>query len=112
MSNEQIHSDLLSKLIEEHAFWSYEQSEISSISDETLIANVLLHLDIDDIFLLFKLYPGRKIQQVWKEKMLAQEPMYHGLNRLYAFLFFNIKHPDRYIRNFKNERYKSLICKD
>jgi hypothetical protein len=31
MSNEQIHKDLLSKLIDEHAFWSYEQSEISSI---------------------------------------------------------------------------------
>lgn len=111
MSNEDIYKELVSKLHGEHAFWSYENDNISHVSDESLIANVLLHLDIDDSLLLFKLYPRRKIQQVWKDKMLAQEPMYHGLNRLYAFLFFNIKHPDRYIRDFKNKRYKSLICK-
>jgi len=111
MSNEEIHKELINKLHVEHAFWSFDNAEISHISDETLIANVLLHLDIDDVLLLFKLYPRRKIQQVWKDKMLAQEPMYHGLNRLYSFMFFNIKHPDRYIRDYKNKRYKSVIFK-
>ena len=111
MSDEEIREDLISKLHEEHVFWSYDKSKTGNISDEVLIENVLLHLDIDDILLLFKLFPGRKIQNVWKDKMLAQEPMYHGLNRLYSFLFFNIKHPDRYIRDFKNKRYKKLICK-
>lgn len=110
MSNEVLYNDLLSKLNKEHAFWSYQNVE--HISDEALIASVLLHLDIDDIFSLFTLYPKRKVQKVWKEKMLAQEPMYHGLNRLYAFLLFNIKHPDKYIRDFRNKRNKSLVCKD
>jgi len=59
------------------------------------------YLDIDDIINLFKLYPKQKIRQVWKEKILVQEPMYHGINRLYAFLFFDIKNPDRYIRILK-----------
>lgn len=111
MSNEEIRKDLISKLKKEHVFWSYDNKKISHISDETLIANVLLHLDIDDILILFKLFPRRNIQKVWKDKMLAQEPMYHGLNRLYSFLLFNIKHPDRYIRDYKNKRYKSVICK-
>lgn len=112
MSNEEIHEDLIRKLQEEHVFWSYDKSNIGYISDELLIANVLLYLDIDDVLLLFKLFSGRKIQKVWKDKMLTQEPMYHGLNRLYSFLLFNIKHPDRYIRDFKNKRYKKIICKD
>jgi hypothetical protein len=112
MGSEEIHKELLEKLHKEHAFWSYDNPESASISDEMLIASVLLHLDIDDVLRLFKLFPRRKIQKVWKEKMLAQEPMYHGLNRLYSFLLFNIKHPDKYIRDFKNRRYKSQICKD
>jgi hypothetical protein len=111
MTVEEIRKELISKLQEEHAFWSYDKTEISSVTDEILIANVLLYLDIDDVFLLFKLFPGRKIQKVWKEKMLAQEPMYHGLNRLYSFLLFNIKHPDRYLRDYRNMRCKSLKCK-
>jgi hypothetical protein len=112
MDNQQIHNDLLHKLIKEHIFWSYDNYDIGQISEETLISKVLLHLDIDDILSLFKLFPKRFIQQVWKKEMLSQEPLYHGLNRLYAFLFFDIKNPDRYIRDFKNKRYKSLLCKD
>ena len=109
MNSEHIHKVLISKLEKEHAFWSFSNVDISKISDDELIAKVLLHLDIDDIFSLFKIYPKRTIQNIWKEKLVAQEPLYHGLNRLYAFLFFNIKHPDKYIRDYKNKRFKSLI---
>lgn len=110
-NREQLNKALVSRLHQEHAFWPYDKSRINQISDDVLIAKVLLHLDIDDIKILFKLYPKKKIQSVWKDKMLAQEPLYHGLNRLYSFLLFNIKHPDRYIRDYKNKRYKSVICK-
>jgi hypothetical protein len=112
MDKQQIQNNLMSKLIKENAFWSYEKFDPDLISDDILIAQVLLHLDIDEIILLFKLFPRRRIQLVWKNEMLSQEPLYHGLNRLYAFLFFDIKHPDRYIRDYKNKRYKSIICKD
>lgn len=111
VNNDQLIKGLIKNLHKEHAFWSYDKSSISHIPDDVLIELVLLHLDIDDIKILFKLFPKIRIQRVWKEKMLAQEPMYHGLNRLYAFLFFNIKHPDRYIRDHKNKRYKALLCK-
>jgi len=111
MNSEQLHEVLIKKLHQEHAFWSYDKSSIKEISDNVLIEKVLLHLDIDDIKILFKLYPKIKIQRVWKDKILSQEPMYHGLNRLYSFLLFNIKYPDRYIREYKNKRYKSLLCK-
>lgn len=112
MNNQQIKLDLIKKLKKEKAFWSFDKIRSDQISDEILIAGVLLHLDIDEIIALFKLFPKKKIKEVWKIEMLSQEPMYHGLNRLYAFLFFDIKNPDRYIRDFKNKRFKSLICKD
>jgi len=111
LNKEQLYKALINRLHQEHAFWPYDKSRIYQISDDVLIAKVLLHLDIDDIGILFKLYPKIKIQRVWKNTMLAQEPLYHGLNRLYSFLLFNIKHPDRYIRDHKNKRYKLIICK-
>lgn len=112
MSNEQLHRRLLKRLHQEKAFWSYDVQKITSLSDDALISSVLLHLDIEDILVLFKLFPKKKIQKVWKEKMLIQEPMYHGLNRLYAWLFFGIKNPDRYIRDFKNKSFKLRLCRD
>lgn len=111
MKTNPLYKEFVEKLKKENAFWSYENHKLIEISDEALIVNVLLHLDIEDIHALFKLYSKAAIQKVWKEQMLSQEPMYHGLNRFYAFHLFNIKNPDRYIREFKNKRLKSLSCK-
>jgi hypothetical protein len=112
MNSIELHNYLIEQLYKEQAFWSFENSTINKIPDDILITKVLLHLDIEDILLLFKIFPKKKIQTVWKENMLSQDPMYHGLNRLYSFLLFDIKNPDRYIREFRNKRYKLLICKD
>lgn len=107
-----IKADLIKKLNDEKAFWSYNQSSVSQISDELLIEKVLLHLDIDSICSLFTLFPKKMIRNIWKVKMLSQEPLYHQLNRLYAFLYFDISNPDRYIRDFTNRKYKSIQCRD
>ena len=104
--------ELFDKLLEYNAFWSYDLQSIVSVSDEILIENVLLHLDLEEISLLFRLFPTRKIKRIWKERMLRREPLYHNLNILYAFLFFRIKDPDRYIRQFvddQNRRFYERI---
>jgi hypothetical protein len=111
VSREYIKNNLTLKLHQENAFWSFIVPANGMVPDDILIEKVLQHLDIDDIHLIFKLFPKRKIQVIWKEKMLSQEPMYHGLNRLLAFLFFNIKDPDRYIRDYARNRYNDLTCK-
>lgn len=104
--------ELTEKLKKEHVFWSVDLSSLSDIPDEVLIEKTLLHLDIEDVKSLFVLFPQSRIKALWKEKMLSQEPMYHQLNRLYAFLFFNLKDPDRYIRNYVNTKHRSIQCKD
>jgi hypothetical protein len=112
ISQEQIKKNLIDKLHKERAFWFYKPSSELQISDDKLIEMVLLYLDLDDIHSLFQLFPKKRIQAVWKEKILSQEPFFHGMNRLYAFLLFDIKDPDRYIRDCVHKRYKSIQCRD
>jgi hypothetical protein len=109
VDNNLLRKKLEKKLIEENAFWSYDKSSINIIPDDEFIEKVLLHLDIEDVQALFSLFPKKKIQKVWQEVVLSREPLYHNLNRLYAFLLFDIKHPDRYIRYYKNKHIKSII---
>jgi hypothetical protein len=112
IDHDQIKKTLIDKLKRENAFWSYKTSSSLQISDDKLIEMVLLHLDIDDIHSLFQLFPKKRIKVIWKEKILSQEPLYHDLNRLYAFLFFYIKDPELYIRNHVRKHFKSIQCMD
>ena len=105
---------LFRHLQKEKAFWSYDPVSVSlqNIDDDMLIEKVMLHLDIDDINRLFILYPKAKIKEVWRTRLCPLEPYYNALNRLYAYLYFDIRNPDRYIksqctkhkRNFSDER--------
>lgn len=109
MDNRKLRERLEKKLVEENALWSYDKSGIGKIPDDEFIEMVLLHLDLEDVQSLFSLFPRKKIQKVWQEVVLSREPLYHNLNRLYAFLLFDIKHPDRYIRYYKNKYIKSIL---
>ena len=109
MDNKLLRTQLEKKLIDENAFWSYDKSSIEILPDNEFIEKVLLHLDIEDVQALFSLFPKKKIQKVWQELVLSREPLYHNLNRLYAFLLFDIKNPDRYIRYYKNKHIKAIV---
>jgi hypothetical protein len=101
-------SYLTDKLKNESAFWSFDPTSLYEITDEMLIEKVLLHLDIDDVNILFKLFHKKMILKIWKEVILPQEPMNHQLNRLYLLLYFDIKDPDRYIHNYLNRKQKTF----
>ena len=107
-SNPSIKSDLISWLKQENCFWSYNESDIQSISDDILIEKTLIHLDIKEIDLLFKLYPFNKIKKVWKERLIPQEEYLYTLNRFLAWFYFNIKEPDRYLKSMSTRYYNRL----
>ena len=109
MNKNQLRKGLEQKLIEENAFWSYDKSSIEIIPDDVLIEKVLLHLDIEDVQALFFLFPKKEIKKVWQDVVLPREPLYHNINKLYAFMFFDIEHADRYIRYYKNKHIKSIV---
>lgn len=89
---------LTQKLFERHVFWSYDIRSDASIPDDILIEKTLLYLDIDEINKLFLLYPSKKIKQVWRDRLVIQDDYYRKLNKLLAWLYFDIKNPDKYIK--------------
>lgn len=94
-----IDKEILSKkLIERNSFWSYKMRQDTPIPDDILIEKTLIYLDIDDINKLFKLFPNRKIKRVWRNRLVIQGDYYRSLNKLLAWLYFDIKNPDKYIR--------------
>lgn len=109
-NRQQIKDELLSELYRWNAFWSYPRHSISkeNIDDDMLIEKVLLHLDIEDINKLYKLYPQRKIKEIWKTRLCVQEPNYHKLNNMLGSLYFDIKNPPKYLKKIRNQRLKSI----
>ena len=58
-------SILIRKLIDGNKFWSYDrESVLRNISDEDIIENTLIYLDIDDINILFRIYPTKEIKKI------------------------------------------------
>ena len=107
---QKIKSALLNLLKAMNAFWSYNASDVSekTISDDMFIEKSLVHLDIADLKNLFLLFPYKKIKEVWKNQLCIQEPYYHGLNTMLAYLYFNIKNPNRYLKTISNRNIRLL----
>ena len=110
MSQASIKSNLLAKLKQAHCFWSYNEDTISDISDDMLIEKTLLHLDLEEIDLLFQLYPYRKIKKVWLEYLVPQEEYLYTLNRFLAWYYFKAKSPDAYIKSMATRHYNRLAA--
>ena len=89
---------LIKKLIERNSFWSGKIQQDTPVPDDILIEKTLIYLDIDDINKLFDLFPYRKIKQVWRNRIVIQGDYYRSLNKLLAWLYFDIKNPDKYIK--------------
>lgn len=95
----EIEKEILSKkLIERNSFWSFDMPQDTPIPDDILIEKTLIYLDIDDINKLFNLFPSRKIKQVWRNRLVIQGDYYRSLNKLLAWLYFDIKNPEKYIK--------------
>lgn len=104
-----IKSDLLAKLKQEHCFWSFDAEAISDISDDILIEKTLQYLDLEDIDLLFKIYPFRKVKQVWLDHLVPQEEYLYTLNRFLAWYYFKAKSPDAYIKSMATRYYNRMV---
>ena len=103
-----IKNKLLAKLKQEHCFWSYAVENISNIPDDILIEKTLLHLDLEDIDQLFKIYSFRKIKRVWLDYLIPQEEYLYTLNRFFAWYYFKVKHPDKYIKSMITRHYNHI----
>ena len=106
-----IRSQIVNKLIGAGAFWSYDEASVrNGITDSQLIEATLIRLDIDDIDLLFELFPARKIKKVWLETMVVQGDYYYSLNRFFAWYYFGIRYPDRYLKSMLTRHLSRLTA--
>ena len=103
-----IKKQLLAKLKQEHCLWSYAEDTVSNISDDMLIEKTLQYLDLDDIDLLFQIYPYRKVKQVWLEHLVPQEEYLYALNRFLAWYYFKAKSPDTYIKSMATRHHNKM----
>lgn len=102
---------MVDRLMKAGAFWSYDRASVrSSITDRQLIEETLIRLDIDDINLLFELFPLRKIKKVWLETMVIQGDYYYSLNRFYAWYYFSIRYPDRYLKSMQTRHLSKFTA--
>ena len=99
---------LIEKLLKHHSFWSFDLQHLPEINDDILIEKTLVYLDIEDINMLFKIFPHKKIKQVWLERLSVQGNYYARLNNFLAWMYFDIKQPEKYLKRIENRRFKSV----
>jgi len=109
---DEIREYLFEELKANHTLWSYDKSNMtaSSLTDELMIETVLMHLDLDNIDMLFLLFPKKLIKEVWKWNVCALEPRYHSSNILFATIYFNIKNPQRYVVMQARKAFRKKIA--
>lgn len=107
----EIRSQLISKLINEKVFWSYNISdtEINTISDSQLISLTLRYLDLNEINSLKKIFTISKMKEAWIKYLIPEGEYLHTLNRFLAWYYFDIKKPDIYLKSMQTRHINKLI---
>ena len=108
MNRQSMKEQLFEKLVKHNSFWSFDMQHLPLAADDIFIEKTLLYLDIEDINMLFKIYPYKKIKQVWIERLAVQGEYYARLNKLLAWMYFDIKQPERYLIRLENQRFKTV----
>jgi hypothetical protein len=95
-------------LHQEHAFWSFDKDSCKNIADRDLIKHVLINLDLDDISLLFEVYPKKRIKQVWLEELVPQGDFLKSMNICFALIYFDIKKPLQYLKTMETRHFNKI----
>ncbi len=101
--------DLINRLNKLGAFWSYDLNNTEKFSDNVLIEECLKWGDVIEINEVLRIFPIKKIKEVWKEKLIPDLRLYSH-NYYLAIIFFDIKNPELYIKinSKKYSRYERI----
>ena len=102
-------TELAQQLLKIKAFWSYANVSAQNISDDELIEKVFIYLDLKDIAKLFELYPRNYVQKTWKEKLAVQGDYLFNLNVMIALYYFDIRQPEKYLKQLEREHIKHQV---
>lgn len=106
----EIKRQLLDKLKEENALWSYDSTTVTAanIPDDQLIALTMRHLDLPEIKQLFLIYSSVKIKSAWKKLLVPEGDYLYTLNRFFAWYYFKAKRPDAYLKSLYTRHLNHL----
>lgn len=104
-----IRNHLCKELVAKNAFWSFDVTSFEAIPDEEIVEKCFTILDIEDIDLMFELYPRKRIQQIWKERMAIQGEYMQMLNIMIAMYYFGIKEPEKYLARIERQHINNLL---
>lgn len=90
---------ILERIKKNGGFWSY-QGVPEGLEDDIVIEAALVHLDLEDLPLLFGLWSKSHIKRVWKERLVSQGKRLNVLNYILAVKMFHISNPDQYITRY------------
>ena len=102
-------TELAQQLLKVKAFWSYANVSVQNIPDDELIEKVFIYLDLRDIAKLFELYPRNYVQKTWKEKLAVQGDYLFNLNVMIALYYFDIRQPEKYLKQLEREHVKHQV---
>ena len=96
---------ILEKIKANGGFWSY-QGIPENLDDDAVIEAALVHLDLEDLPLLFGIWSKAHIKRVWKERLVSQGKRMNIRNYTLGEKFFEIQNPEEYLkRNAKFHKW-------
>ena len=101
---------LIERLKQHHCLWSYESDSVQDIPDGVLVELVMLYLDIDEIDMLFRLLGYKAVKQAWLENVVVQGERYYNLNCFFAWYYFHVKQPRRYVKSMATRQLNKRLA--
>ena len=90
---------ILEKIKVAGGFWSY-QGIPEHLDDDSIIEAALVHMELEDLPLLLKLWSKSHLKRVWKERLVSQGKRMNILNYILSVKLFGVKHPDNYLSRY------------
>lgn len=90
---------IMEKIKDNGGFWSYSGIP-QHMDDDSVIEASLVHLDLEDLPILYEIWSKAHIKKVWKERLVSQGKRMNILNYILAVKLFAINNPDKYITRY------------
>ena len=81
--------------------WSY-QGIPEHLDDDSIIEAALVHLELEDMPMLFQIWSKSHLKRVWKERLVSQGKRMNILNYILAVKIFGVSNPDKYLDRYGN----------
>lgn len=89
------------------AFWSGSSDnpqEFNEEDDQELIGKSLLYLELEEMDMLFDIYPYKKVKQHWLHHYVPQPDRYNTLNLILGIKVFHIYNIKSYLKRYGKKR--------